>query len=66
MFYKNLFVWKNENGVTYILQRISNTHEFRVVGGQYNDWTIAKVHLDYNDNVKYIIGPNKEVFVKQP
>lgn len=59
------YVWKNDNGVTYILQRISNTHEFRVVGDEMNEWTIAKVHLDYNDHVKYIIGPNKEIFVKQ-
>ena len=61
----NIFIWSNDNGVNYILQRISNTNNFRVIGSEYNDWTMAKVHLDYNDHVKYIIGPKNMIFVKK-
>jgi hypothetical protein len=61
----NTYVWKSDSGTTYVLQRISNTHDYIVVGDEYNDWKVAKVHLDYNDHVKYIIGPNNDVYVKQ-
>lgn len=62
---KNMFTWTNNSGNNYILQRISNTNDYRVVGDEKNDWTIAKVYLDYRDHVKYIIGANNEVYVKQ-
>ena len=61
----NTYIWKNDNGITYILQRISDTHDYVVVGDENNNWKVAKVHLDSNDHVKYIIGPNNDVYVKQ-
>lgn len=61
----NTYIWSNDNGIKFILQRISNTNTFRVIGSEYNNWTIAKVYLDSNDHVKYIIGPNNTIFVKQ-
>lgn len=61
----NTYTWKNDNGITYILQRISDKHDYLVVGDENSEWTIAKVHLDSNDHVKYIIGPNNDIYVKQ-
>lgn len=63
--YEKLFLWKNDVGSIWILERISNTHDYRVTGDPYASWDIAKVVLDDNNNVHYIIGPNNEIFVKQ-
>ena len=63
--YPNTYVWTNNRNVSYVLQRISNTQEYNVVGDESNGWLIAKVHLDYRNHVKYIIGANNVIFTKQ-
>ena len=61
----NNFIWKDETNATWVLERISDTNDFKVVGDSYLDWSVAKVILDFDFRVLYITGPNGEIFTKQ-
>ena len=61
----NNYIWKDKTYNKWVLERISNTNDFKVIGGSYLNWTLSKVILDNNFEVLYITGPKEEVFTKQ-